>query len=125
MFGSDSLNLETANPHIVVSSHIKFLKLQSHKYGMYFYLPIPEEHDKRKILDIIKLAYTFYNSKIHIDYLVSLQYNDIKLKVHNLYKKRGYVLWKDLTGICKFKELVTDCSRHNAIELVLDYNLEE
>ena len=125
MFASDSLNLETASPHTVIDSHIKFLKLRAHKYGMYFYLSIPEEHNKRKLSDIIKLAYTFYNSKVHIEYLVSLQYNDIKLKAHNLYMKKGYVLWKDLTGTCKFKELITDCSRENAIELVLDYNLSE
>jgi hypothetical protein len=125
MFASDSLNLETANPYTVIDSHIKFLKVKAHKYGMYFYLPIPDDQSKRKLSDIIKLAYEFYNTKIHYEYLLSLQYDNIKMKAHSLYMKRGYVLWKDLTGTCKFKELITDCSRENAIELVLDYNLSE
>lgn len=125
MYKSQSLNLETCDQNTVIDSSIKFLKLNVHKYGMYWYIPIDPENSKRKVSDIVKLAYRFYNSTIDYEYLVTLPYDDIKFKAHKIYIKKGYVLWKDLLSTCKFKELILDCTRDNAIELVLDYNLGE
>ena len=90
---------------------------------MYYYLPIPMEESKRKISDIIKLAYEFYNSKVDFIYLITLPYDDIKIRTHKIYSRQGYVLWKDLVGFCKFKELTTDSGSEDSIELVLDYNI--
>jgi len=125
IFNSQSLDLETSNLDIKIQPFIKFLKVKATRYGMYFYLPIEKEESKRKISDIVELAYDFYTSAVPYDYLFSLQYDDVKIKANKLYKKRGYVLWKDLIGHFKFKELITDCSRENTIELTLSFDIEE
>ena len=123
---NQSLDINKDDCNIIIDKYIKFLKVRAHKFGhLYFYLPISEDINKRKVSDIIRLAYNFYNSKIDYEYLVTLQYDNIKKKANEIYLKNGYVLWKDLVGICKFKELITDCCRENAIELILDYNLKE
>jgi hypothetical protein len=123
---TNNLDLEKCDLNTVIDSSFIFLKLKAHKYGHIFhYINIPVEKDKRKISDIIDLAYKFYNSKVHIDYLVTLQLDDIKKNASKIYKKKGFVLWKDLIGYCKFKELCTDCCRENAIELILDYNIND
>lgn len=124
MFNNSNIDLYNFNEKIVIHSDIKFLKVKGHRYGgLYMYIPI--EENKRKILDIINLATEFYHSKVDLIYLATLPYDSIKLKASKLYKEKGYVLWKDITGTCRFKELVTDCTRDNAIELILDYNMTD
>jgi hypothetical protein len=123
MYSSQTLDLEESNLDITLNPYFKKLKLRVHKYGMYFYLSIPMEESKRKISDIIKLAYEFYNSKVDFIYLTTLPYDDIKMKAHKIYMKQGYVLWKDLVGFCKFKQLTTDSCSEDSIELILDYNI--
>jgi hypothetical protein len=124
MFNTNSIDLNNYNQNITIHESIKFLRVKVHRYGeLCMYLTI--ENDKRKVCDIIKLATDFYHSTVDYVYLVTLPYDDIKKRAAYFYKKRGYVLWKDVTGTCKFKEIVTDCTRENAIELILDYSLSE
>lgn len=116
----NSIVLDTVNQDIKLSSYFKFLRLKTHRYSGFTYIEIPK--DKRTIRDIIKLAYTFYNSPVDYLYLITLPYDNIKKEAAVMYKSQGYVLWKDIVGTCKFKELITDCTRENGLELVLDYH---
>jgi hypothetical protein len=118
------IDLNNYNENLIISPDIKFLKVRTHKYGQsYMYLPI--DGDKRKISDIIKLAIDFYHSEVDYLYLITLPYDDIKKRASALYKKKCRLMWKDITGSCKLKEIVLDCNRENAIELILDYNLSD
>jgi hypothetical protein len=125
MYPSQTLDLETCNQNIVIQPLIKFLKLRTHKYGEFRYIPLPTDESKRKISDIIKLAYDFYTSKIDYIYLITLPYDNIKKRAHKIFMHQGYVQWKDLVGPCKFKELITDCNLETSIELTLDYDMSE
>ena len=119
---NNNIDLNNFNEKLVIHPDIKFLRVKTHRYGgSYMYLPIKD--DERKIIDIINLAIKFYNTKVDLIYLATLPYDNIKLRASELYKYKGYVLWKDITGTCRFKELSTDCTRENAIELILDYNM--
>jgi hypothetical protein len=113
--------LDAINQDIKMSSYFKFLRLRTHKYNGFTYIEIPEE--KSTIKDIVNLAFKFYNSPVDYLILITLPYDDLKKKAAVMYQNKGYVLWKDIVGTCKFKELIADCTHEKAIELVLDFNI--
>lgn len=116
--------VDVPNENIVIHPYFKYIKVKAHKYGqLYFYLKINK--DKTTVLDIVKLAYKFYDSKVDYFYLVTLPYDNVKRKAFNIYNKKGFVLWKDIVGICKFSNLIPDCTRQDALELILDYDVSE
>lgn len=118
-----SLPLTYENLDITINPKFNYLRVKAHKYGhIYKYLEI--DKDDRKISDILKLIYKFYNSKIPDIYLVTLSQDEMRDKAHYIYKKEGFVLWKHIVGNCIFKELTIDCCRNDALELMLSFSFE-
>lgn len=118
---SQTLDLETADPNIVLHYGFNLLKIKTTKQGDYHYIPVSYDISKRRVSDILKLANDFYNSPVDYLYLITLPYDELKFKTLDIYTKRGYVLWRDLIGPHKFKKIITDCGNQKAIELVLEY----
>jgi hypothetical protein len=120
----DSITVDVGNENAVIHPYFKYLKVKAHRYGgLHIYLDI--DKNVRTVLDIVKLAYKFYESKVDYLYLITLPYDEIKKKAAAIHKQKGYVLWKDITGVCKFKDLTPDCVRQNALELTLDYDISQ
>ena len=48
-YSSQAVDLENCDKNFIVNPYIKFLKVKTHRYGGFHYIPLPSEESNRKI----------------------------------------------------------------------------